>query len=248
MEYNTTKTKLINGEYGRHIQKMIEYAVDIKDRNLRTQQANAIVRTMSYFNTGTKDTDDYWHTLWDHLFIMSNYKLDVDAPFPMPILEEEKRVEGLPYPKHEIRFRPYGYLIESIINKMKTEEDCPDKEQALVNVANHLKKQYLNWNRNSVSDELIAEHLNELSEGKLKLSSDFRFSSTQAILDDIEKSVKVNGNSTLNGANKNKKKRKKNNSNNMNMQANANRNRPMNKPAHKPMNKPTNQPVTKPNN
>ena len=225
MEYNTTKTKLINGEYGRHIQKMIEYAIEIKDRGLRTQQANAIVRTMSFFSTGTKDTEDYWHTLWDHLFIMSDYKLDVDAPFPMPARETEKRVASMEYPKHEIRFRPYGYLIESIIKQMNTEENCSEKDQAIVNVANHLKKQYLNWNRNSVSDDLIAEHLNELSDGKLALKANFRFSSTQAILDDIEKTININGNSSVNGKNNNnnnKKKKKKNNLNNMPLNPNRN--------------------------
>jgi len=228
MEYNTTKSKLINGEYGRHIQKMIDYALEIKDRNLRTQQANAIVRVMSFFSAGTKDTEDYWHKLWDHLFIISDYKLDVDAPFPMPDrVAIKEHVSSLCYPKHDIRFRPYGYLIENIINQMTTEEDSPEKEQAVVNVANHLKKQYLNWNRDSVNDELIEEHLKELSYGKLELKENFRFSSTQAILDDIESSANGNGknnaksnmkgnpkgnlNGNLNGKNK---KKKKNNTNN----------------------------------
>ena len=234
MEYNTTKSKMINGEYGRHIQKMVEYAVEIKDRNLRTQQAHAIVRAMSFFSQGTKDTEDYWNKLWDHLFILSDYRLDIDAPFPMPDKEAGKeRVKSLDYPKHEIRFRPYGYLIENIIKKMIKEENCLEKEQAIVNVANHLKKQYLNWNRDSVNDELIAAHLQELSNGKLELKENFRFFSTQAILSEIESSissnpigknnakgspkgnpkVNVNGNSNgnLNGNLKNKKKKKKKN-------------------------------------
>jgi len=219
MEYNTTKSKMINGEYGRHIQKMVEYAVEIRDRNLRTQQAHAIVRSMSFFSQGTKDTEDYWHKLWDHLFILSDYRLDIDAPFPMPDKETIKeRVKCLEYPKHEIRFRPYGYLIEDIIQKMIKEEDCSEKEQAVVNVANHLKKQYLNWNRDSVNDELIAEHLHEISNGKLELKANFRFSPTQAILDDIESSngsgksnTKGNGKGIANGNMKNKKKKKKKN-------------------------------------
>jgi hypothetical protein len=236
MEYNTTKSKLINGEFGRHVQKMVEYAVDIKDRNLRTQQANAIVRAMSILATGTKDTEDYWHKLWDVLFIMSDYKLDVDAPFPMPDREiTEKRVAGLRYPKHEIRFRPYGYLIENIINKMVTEEDSTEKEQAVVNVANHLKKQYLNWNRDSVNDDLIEEHLKELSYGKLELKENFRFSSTQAILDDIESSNTksgVNRNGSTNEKNK-KKKKKKNNTNNGHPHPHAHKNKSTNNQVNK---------------
>jgi hypothetical protein len=217
MEYNTTKSKLINGEYGRHIQKMVEYAVDIKDRHLRTQQAHAIVRTMSLFSQGVKDTEDYWHTLWDHLFILSDYKLNVDAPFPMPEREIAMRTKRMNYPKHEIRFRPYGYLIEKIIKQVTTEEDCAEKEQTVINVANHLKKQYLNWNRDSVNDELIAEHLQDLSQGKLELHKNFRFADTKTILNDIGTGVNGVGtpkNNNANGANgnnngKNKKKKKK---------------------------------------
>jgi hypothetical protein len=236
MEYNTTKSKLVNGEFGRHVQKMVEYAVDIKDRNLRTQQANAIVRSMSVLATGTKDTEDYWHKLWDILFIMSDYKLDVDAPFPMPDREiTETHVASLRYPKHEIRFRPYGYLIENIINKMVTEEDSTEKEQAIVNVANHLKKQYLNWNRDSVNDDLIEEHLKELSYGKLGLKDDFRFSSTQAILDDIESSNAKNGvnrNGIANEKNK-KKRKKKNNMNNGHPHPHAHKNKSTNNQVNK---------------
>ena len=226
MKYNTTRSKIINGEYGRHIQKMIEYAVGIKDRNLRVEQANAIVRAMSVFVPGSKDTEDYWHKLWDNLFIMSDYQLDVDSPFPMPEREDAKeRVRRLEYPKHNIRFRPYGYLIENIIDTIATEEDSPEKEQAIVNVANHLKKQYLNWNRDSVNDELIVEHLNELSYGKLALKENFRFSATQDILNDISSSNAKNASAAANGS-KNKKKKKKNNGGNgqANAQANAQKN------------------------
>lgn len=186
MEYNTAKSKLINGEYGRHIQKMIEYAIEIKDRELRNQQAKAIVRTMSFFSQGSKDTEDYWHKLWDQLFVISNFRLDVDSPFSIPTQEQiMAKPKPLKYPKHNIRFRPYGVLIENIIKKINTEENSPEKEQTVVNIANHLKKQYLNWNRDSVSDDLIYEHLNVLSQGKIKLKDDFRFSSTKEILNSI---------------------------------------------------------------
>ncbi len=186
MEYNTAKSKLMNGEYGRHIQKMIEYAIEIKDRELRNQQAKAIVRTMSFFSQGSKDTEDYWHKLWDQLFVISDFRLDADSPFPKPIQEQiMAKPEPLKYPKHNIRFRPYGALIENIIKKINTEENSPEKEQTVINIANHLKKQYLNWNRDSVSDELIYEHLNILSQGEIKLKDDFRFSSTKEILNSI---------------------------------------------------------------
>ncbi|MDR1878512.1 MAG: DUF4290 domain-containing protein [Bacteroidales bacterium] len=238
MEYNTGRTKLINGEYGRHIQKMIEYAMEIKDRDLRNQQAKAIVRAMSCFLSGSKETEDYWHRLWDQLFVMSGYKLDVESPFPKPTPPLPETRPQLKYPKHEIRFRPYGLLIENIIRKITTEEDTKEKEQAIVNIANHLKKQYLNWNRDSVSDVLIFEHLNILSEGKLQLDENFRFSSTRDILNDLASTnsnngkspVKKNNNKKKNAApvnnnnNSNNNSGKKNNNNNNNNNRNNNNN------------------------
>ena len=210
MEYNTARKKLINGEFGRHIQKMIEYAVEIKDRDLRNQQAQSIVKTMSYFLPGSKDTEDYWHKLWDQLIVISKFQLDIDSPFPKPTPEQVMaKPKPLKYPKHTIRFRPYGVLIENIIKKVTTEEDSPEKEQTIVNIANHLKKQYLNWNRDSVSDDLIYEHLNVLSKGKLKLKDDFRFYSTRQILNsiaDTNTGKKEYTNTNGNGKRKPKKK------------------------------------------
>jgi hypothetical protein len=206
MEYNTAQTKLVNGEYGRHIQKMIEDAIKIEDRASRNQQAKAIVRSMSYFSTGSKDTEDYWNKLWDQLFVISNFKLDVDSPFPKPQPEIENRPKPLKYPKRDIRFRPYGVCIEDVINKVVSEEDSLEKEQTVANIANHLKRQYLNWNRDSVNDTLIHEHLDTLSHGKLKMQENFQLNSTRAILTDLALENAIN-----NPKPESKKRKKKNN-------------------------------------
>ena len=234
MEYNTSQTKLVNGEYGRYIQRMIEYAVEIKDRDLRNQQAKAIVRAMSCFSAGSKDTEDYWNKLWDQLFVISNFKLDVDSPFPKPQPEIEKRPKPLKYPKRDIRYRPYGAFIEDVINKIITEEDSEDKECTILDIANHLKRQYLNWNRDSVNDALIHEHLETLSHGKLKLQENTNLHSTRAILNDIaaekilnappkpEKRKKKSNNTAVSNAN--------NNNNNGNNGNNNNRKKKNNQP------------------
>ncbi|MBO7346191.1 MAG: DUF4290 domain-containing protein [Bacteroidales bacterium] len=204
MEYNTQKEKLINGEYGRHIQKMIAYCAGIKNRDLRNEQAKSIIHTMAMLNPGPKDTEDFWHNLWDQLFIISNFQLDVDSPFERPDKETvQKRPQIIPYPKHQITFRPYGHLMESIIKKV-AEEEGDAKEIVVNNIAKHLKKQYLTWNRDSVSDELILEHLDTLSNGKLHLSGDFQLPSTQSILKDANEKNISNTKS-----NKSKKKKKK---------------------------------------
>jgi hypothetical protein len=219
MEYNTAKNKLINGEYGRHIQNMIAYAIGIKDRNLRNQQAEAIVRTMSYFSQGSKESNDYWHKLWDQLIVMSGFRLDIDSPYPKPLPEEETHPKPLPYPKHNIRIQTYGMLAEKIIKTLISEENSEEKDQTIGNIANYLKKQYLNWNRDSVNDTLIVDHLALLSGGKLKLKDDFKFTSTRDILNDLATSNVNNG---LPGKKKKKKKKKDATTASASPQANAN--------------------------
>jgi hypothetical protein len=254
MKYNTAKEKLINGEYGRYIQRMIEYTMGIKDRDLRNQQAHAIVRTMSCFSQGNKDSEDYWYKLWDQLFVISGFKLDVDSPFPKPTPEIETRPKPLPYPKHKIRFRTYGLLIENIIKEITAEENSEEKKEMIINIANHLKKQYLNWNRDSVNDTLIIEHLGVLSGGKLILKEDFKLFPTRDILSELASS---NNNNGVIQPKKKKKKKKQagatpviatnNNNNKTHASANANRNnnRPNNASSYNPHNNAKNKPQVK---
>ncbi len=185
MEYNTQNTKIVNGEYGRHIQKMIEYAMGIKNRDLRNEQAKSIVRTMANLIGGPKDADDFWHKLWDQLFVISNFQLDVDSPFEKPTPTAAHKPQRLTYPKHNIQFRPYGHFMEEIIRKVATEKAGEDHDEIVKSIANYLKKQYLMWNRDSVSDSLIAEHLHQLSNGAIQLNEDFKFPTTKEILMEI---------------------------------------------------------------
>lgn len=185
MEYNTQNTKIVNGEYGRHIQKMIEYAMGIKNRDLRNEQAKSIVRTMANLIGGPKDSDDFWHKLWDQLFVISDFQLDVDSPFERPTPTTAHKPQRLAYPKHNIQFRPYGHFMEDIIRKVATEKAGEDHDEIVKNIANHLKKQYLMWNRDSVNDNLIIEHLSMLSNGAIQLDEDFKFPTTKDILTEI---------------------------------------------------------------
>lgn len=185
MEYNTQNTKIVNGEYGRHIQKMIEYAMGIKNRDLRNEQAKSIVRTMANLIGGPKDSDDFWHKLWDQLFVISDFQLDADSPFERPTPTTAHKPQRLTYPKHNIQFRPYGHFMEDIIRKVATEKAGEDHDEIVKSIANHLKKQYLMWNRDSVNDNLIIEHLSMLSNGAIQLDEDFKFPTTKDILTEI---------------------------------------------------------------
>jgi len=183
MEYNTTREQMFIPEYGRNIQKMIQYICTIEDREKRTKYAKFIVNVMAQMHPSVKEGGDYKHKLWDHLFIIADFKLDVDAPYPPPPpLSLSTKPEHLSYHDKEIEFKHYGKNIALMIEKATDYEDGPEKD-ALVNaIANHMKKSYLNWNRESVNDELIEKHLNVLSKDKLKLNQDFRFTNTNDIL------------------------------------------------------------------
>lgn len=183
MDYNTSLDKIIIREYGRNVQKMIAQALSIESKEDRTVMAKAIIKVMSQLNPNGKESADYWHRLWDHLHIMAEFQLDVDSPYPKPDVNPLTiRPEPLPYPKNKIMFPPYGKNIEMMIEKAKEFEEGPEKEAFVSDIANHLKKQYLNWNRDSVNDSLITEHLGLLSDGKLKLNEGFKFINTRDVL------------------------------------------------------------------
>lgn len=183
MEYNTERKHLEMPEYGRNIQKMILYAVSIEDKEKRLKAANVIVSIMAQMHPKVKDQGDYRQKLWDHLYIISDWKLEVEGPYPPPLKELLlAKPDQVPYSEGRIKFRPYGKNIERVIEKAIAYEEGPEKEAFMKAIANHLKKSYLNWNRDSVNDELIFEHFKELSDGKLTLDDKFKLNETSDIL------------------------------------------------------------------
>jgi hypothetical protein len=183
MDYNSQREKLLLPEYGRNIQQMIQYTVHIADRDERNRAAQTIVNVMAQTIPNSKELEDYTHKLWDHLFIISNYQLDVDAPYPMPDPAQiEAKPEKLIYPQKPIRYRHYGKNIEYFIEKAKQMENPEMQDKYVEVLANLMKRSYLNWNRDSVNDDLIKEHLLELSDGDLQFKESHRMSSTNEIL------------------------------------------------------------------
>jgi hypothetical protein len=183
MEYNTTREMMVIPEYGRNIQRMIQFCCTIEDREKRTRTAKFIINVMSQLHPTVKESGDYKHKLWDHLYIISDFKLDVDAPYPPPPpLSLSTKPEHLSYHDKEIEFKHYGKNIALMIEKATEYEDGPEKDALVTAIANHMKKSYLTWNRESVNDELIEQHLDVLSKNLLKLHQDFRFTHTNEIL------------------------------------------------------------------
>ena len=170
LEYNSEREHLIIPEYGRHIQKLVNHCMKLEDLEERNVMARAIVQVMGNMQPHLRDVPDFQHKLWDQLFIMSDYKLDVDTPYPKPERELlQAKPEGLPYPKSASKYRFYGNNIQIMIDTALTWEDGEMKDALVYTIANHMKKCYLNWNKDTVDDEVIFSHLSELSDGKLKL-------------------------------------------------------------------------------
>lgn len=176
MDYNTQRKHLVLPEYGRHIQQMVDQLLEIKDDEQRNRTAKAIIAVMGNMNPHLRDINDFKHKLWDHLHIMADFKLEIESPYPKPdsqtIYEKPKRV---PYPSNPIRLKHYGRSISLMIEKAIEMEEGQQKEALKQLIANHMKKSYLIWNQDSVSDEDILRDLNELSDGKLSLADDFKF-------------------------------------------------------------------------
>ena len=205
MEYNTTRSKMNISEYGRNIQKMIEQIMTIEDRDRRNYLARATISVMGQLNPHLRDVNDFKHKLWDHLFIMSDFQLDVDSPYPIPSRETlTRKPEPLNYSTNNITFKHYGRHIEQIIEKACEMEEGQIKDTLVRLIANHLKKSYLIWNRDAVNDEEIAEHLKVLSKGKLKLQEDFKLSDSNEILSKSKKK-KFQGKQAGSKTNRNRK-------------------------------------------
>lgn len=182
-DYNTQRPRLIIPEYGRHVQRMVEHCMTIEDRAERTRVAKAIIAVIGRLSPMLRNSEDGDHTLWDHLYIMSDFKLDVDGPFPKPKPEElESKPERLNYPKQRIRFGHYGKIVERFIAKVGEMPEGPEKDNAVLAIANLMKRQFLAWNRDSVGDEVIIKDLKELSEGRLRPKDDVVLANTADLL------------------------------------------------------------------
>jgi hypothetical protein len=194
MEYNSQLPKLIVPEYGRNVQKMALHLLTIEDREKRSRMAKTLVQIMGQIHPEIKDAPDARPKLWDHLHIITNFELDVDSPFPKPLRELlEKKPSPMSYAQEKIPLRHYGKNIIRIIEAVTDMDESPEKENLTKAIGNHLKKSYLSWNRDSVTDEMIADHLNKLSKGNLKLSETARLQETSDILARQRSKKKFNG-------------------------------------------------------
>ncbi len=172
MEYNTTRNQLIIKEYGRHIQKMVDHVLTIEDREKRQKNANAVIELMGILNPHLKNVEDFRHKLWDHLFLISNFQLDVDSPYPIPTRETLfAKPDPLSYPKKYPRYKHLGRNIEVVIDKALKEQDA-EKKQGFANaVAYYMKLTYSTWHKELMHDDAIQNELSTMTKGELEFNN-----------------------------------------------------------------------------
>jgi len=172
MEYNTTRNHLTIREYGRHIQKMAEYVLTIEDREKRQKNAAALVELMGFLNPQLKNVEDFRHKLWDHLFLITDFKLDVESPYPIPTRETLRpTLEPLPYPKRYPKYNHLGKNIEIIIDKALNEEDAEKRQGFANSIAYYMKLTYSNWHKELVHDDNIQTELSSITKGELEFNN-----------------------------------------------------------------------------
>lgn len=204
MDYNTQRSHLELPEYGRIIQQMVDYCCTIEDRSERNKAARTIVSLMGNMNPGLRDVADFKHKLWDHLAIMSAYKLDID--WPCPIVDKEllhQRPDNLKYSDNKIKFRHYGKFVEALLKKISDIEDV-EKRNALVELmANHMKRSYITWKKENISDDIVFKELNVLTNNKITIPEGVRLNDYRDVL------IPTNTQSNINKKNNKNKNRQK---------------------------------------
>lgn len=182
-DYNTTRPELSIREYGRNVQNLVNYAITIEDRNKRTKLAYIIVSVMQQVNPIDSPNEEYYKKLWNHLYAISDYKLDVDYPYE--VVKKSlipKPATHFKYKDNRIKYRFYGLNTELVLEGLAKKEAGEERDQLLIIMANQMKELYINWNKNIVSDDLINEHIKRITDGKLSLPEGTNLVSSNTIL------------------------------------------------------------------
>ncbi|CAM3408754.1 DUF4290 domain-containing protein [Empedobacter stercoris] len=231
MEYNTLRKQLIIPEYGRHIQEMVNHCKTITDETERNGFAEIIIEVMGELNPHLRDVPDFQHKLWDQLFIMAEFDLDVKSPYPIPTKKDtvNSKPNKVNYPQSIYKYRYYGNNIRKMIDVAVTWEEGEKSEGLYFAIANHMKKCYLLWNKDTVDDQVIFNHLFELSNGKIDLRKvEDHLVSPERLSNNNHSNNNQNNRSNRsyqnNNRNNNQSSTNRNNNNNRNNQNNNNRN------------------------
>lgn len=218
-DYNSTRNKLILAEYGRNVQNMVAYICTLPTKEERNRHAQVVIDLMGFLNPHLRDVADFKHKLWDHLHIISDFKIDVDCPYPVPTSDVlNVKPDALPYPQQRIRYKHYGKTVEVLIKQARALDDPQRKQLMVQSIANFMKMAYVTWNKDSVTDETIISDLKELSNGELILEDNVnlnkvevaRLAPTNMRPKNVQKGGVQNNKNRQNSNNRNSSNRPKN--------------------------------------
>ncbi|MBO5890544.1 MAG: DUF4290 domain-containing protein [Alistipes sp.] len=168
--YNYTRRKLFLPEYGRHIQEMIDSLLVIEDRQERTRQAKAVIAVMGNLNSTLRDSEDFKHKLWDHLFIMSDFQLDVDSPYPQPSRQELTLApKKLPYPQSRVMFKHYGKYAERFVRAINENGASKSSTKSALNIGRYLRAKSYEFNHEHPNNDSIIRDMRLMAGGNLEV-------------------------------------------------------------------------------
>ncbi|MFA9389586.1 MAG: DUF4290 domain-containing protein [Prolixibacteraceae bacterium] len=193
MEYNSRLKQLVMPEYGRNIQNMVDYTMTIEDRVERQKAAQTIIDVMGNLYPYLRDVADFKHKLWDHLAIMTNFELDIDYPYELPTKDLlTSKPNKIPYNSGRIKYRHYGHIVQMMIQRAAEYEEGPEKDSLIQMIADHMKKCYLTWNKETVDDDKVMADFVELSKGKIEVPEDFQLKEAKTLITKKPKIQKSN--------------------------------------------------------
>ncbi|SDG53787.1 protein of unknown function [Pedobacter terrae] len=223
-DYNTTRSHLILSEYGRNVQNMVKYICELPTIEERNKYAQAVIDLMGFLQPHLRDVADFKHKLWDHLHIISGYQIDVDSPYPKPLIENAYiKPAPLAYPQQRITYKHYGKTVENLIEKAMREENAEIKKAMVQSIANFMKMAYVTWNKDNVSDDTIIKDLKHLSGGLLSLDEGVNLAKVEFRAQNPRQSNNNNNRGRNNNNNNNNGKNRQNNNNNNNRPRNNNK-------------------------
>ncbi|MBN2806693.1 MAG: DUF4290 domain-containing protein [Prolixibacteraceae bacterium] len=180
-------------EYGRNIQNMVDYTMTIENKEERQQAAQTIIDVMGNLYPYLRDVADFKHKLWDHLAIMTDFKLDIDYPYELPTIDLlTSKPNNIPYNTGHIKYRHYGYVVQQMIQRTAEFEEGPEKDSLIQMIADHMKKCYLTWNKETVDDEKVMADFLELAKGKIDVPEDFQLKEAKTLISPKKKKIHPN--------------------------------------------------------
>ena len=212
LDYNTQREKLNMPEYGRHVQKMVEYVASLPDKEKRNEQIQSVIQVMGTLNPQLRDINDFKHKLWDHVQVISDFKIDIDSPYPTPTRESLSTAPNpIPLQKTPVKAAHYGRNIQNMIEVIAQREDDEVKTHMIKTLASYMKQQYLIWNKDSVSEETIFNDIYKLSDGRITVPEGVHIGMGMNQQQRPHRNNGNNGNSNSRGKQNNNGKRWKNN-------------------------------------